>query len=87
MNGNVVFEGRLCELIRIRGLDLLRAREASGLSQGGLALRLRAMGIDKIGRRDVCQKTVSYLELQESFTVGILVFRVLGAILGAGAIN
>ncbi len=83
MNG-IVFEGKLHQRIVFRGVDLCRAREAAGLSQGGLARRLKKAGIQRIGRWSVSQQRIGDLESEESFAVEVPVFSVIKAILERG---
>ena len=81
----MIFEGKLHEKILINGVDLCRARESAGISQAGLAQRLRAMGIERIGRCSVSQQRVAELECKKSFAIEVRVFSALGAILGPGS--
>jgi len=78
----VIFEGKRYEMVRFRGVDLLRAREATGLSQEGLAERLRNAGWEKIGVWKVDQRRVSGMESAESCTIDVAGFSILCSALG-----
>ena len=75
-----IFEGKGYERVRFDGVELLRAREAAGLSQKGLADRMIAAGIETLEGRKVCQRRIGKMESQ-GFTLDGRVAKLLQAIL------
>ena len=76
------FVGRRFEKVEFRGVDLAKAREAAGLSEAGLAARLRSEGITRICGCAVCQQRISKMESAETFEVDMATLAALKGILG-----